>query len=135
MTPSARQPDVISLNIKEYAAIRLFVDVPTVRNKQDALEALRSAEYRQGATHTSAPAPYCLCVECSYSARSAKSCRHTLAGEDKRKIAKAAREQENKRLVEEVLGFIAGWGSLNYQIPKRYLKDFVESLRQPEPQQ
>lgn len=44
-----RIEQVISLNIKEYAAIRLFVDVPTVRNKQDALEALRSAEYRQGA--------------------------------------------------------------------------------------
>ena len=44
-----RIEQVISLNIEEYAAIRLFVDVPTVRNKQDALEALRSAEYRKGA--------------------------------------------------------------------------------------
>lgn len=53
MTEQQPEEIVLSLNIKEYAAIRLFVDVPTVRNKHNALEALREAEYRKG----SRPAP------------------------------------------------------------------------------
>jgi hypothetical protein len=47
-------------------------------------------------------------------------------------IARAATLAENERIIEDILGFIAGWGSLNYQIPKKYLKEKVESFRKLE---
>lgn len=36
---------------------------------------------------------------------------------------------EREKICKELLGFVSGWGSLNFQIPKRYLKQRIESLR------
>lgn len=51
-------------------------------------------------TTPSAQIPRCLCTECSFPARSSRSCRHALSGQDKRKIEATIRNQTRKELFD-----------------------------------
>lgn len=90
---------------------------PCMRNRRGCKECTHDSRYRSTTTPEKCAEP--------------DTCIHPADCPEIRKAATKARDE----VLDDIMGFVKGWGSLNFQIPKKHLKKKIESLRKQEREQ